>query len=134
MNEGASAEQSAQRCPCGSGDVFGACCGPILAGRPAPTAERLMRSRYTAFAIGDTAYLRRSWHPSTRPASIELDPDVRWLRLDILAKSAGGPFDAEGVVEFEAIHRDASGREVLHERSRFMREDGNWFYVDGDVS
>ncbi|MFJ4164088.1 YchJ family protein [Microbacterium sp. NPDC089698] len=134
MNEGASAEQSTQRCPCGSGDVFGACCGPILAGRPAPTAERLMRSRYTAFAIGDTAYLRRSWHPSTRPASIELDPDVRWLRLDILAKSAGGPFDAEGVVEFEAIHRDASGRGVLHERSRFLREDGNWFYVDGEVS
>lgn len=93
-----------------------------------------MRSRYTAFAIGDTAYLRRSWHPSTRPASIELDPDVRWLRLDILAKSAGGPFDAEGIVEFEAIHRDASGRGVLHERSRFMREDGNWFYVDGEVS
>ncbi|MDR2321487.1 MAG: YchJ family protein [Microbacterium sp.] len=134
MNEGTSAERGVQRCPCGSGDVFGACCGPILAGRPAPTAERLMRSRYTAFAIGDTAYLRRSWHPSTRPASIELDPDVRWLRLDILAKSAGGPFDAEGIVEFEAIHRDASGRGVLHERSRFMREDGNWFYVDGEVS
>ncbi|MBS1905118.1 MAG: YchJ family protein [Actinobacteria bacterium] len=134
MNKGSSAEQGAQRCPCGSGDVFDACCGPILAGRPAPTAERLMRSRYTAFAIGAAAYLLRSWHPSTRPASVDIDPGVRWLRLDILAKAGGGPFDTEGIVEFEAIHRDAAGRGVLHERSRFVREGGRWLYVDGDVS
>lgn len=93
-----------------------------------------MRSRYTAFAIGDAGYLLRSWHPSTRPERLDLDPDVRWLRLDILAKTRGGPFDADGVVEFEAIHRDAGGRGVLHERSRFVREQGQWSYVDGDVS
>ncbi|MCE4025129.1 YchJ family protein [Microbacterium sp. Au-Mic1] len=125
---------AARRCPCGSGDVFDACCGPILAGRAAPTAERLMRSRYTAFTVGDAGYLQRSWHPTTRPVRLHIDPDLRWLHLDILAKEGGGPFDTEGVVEFEAIHRDASGRGVLHERSRFVREDGCWFYVDGEVS
>lgn len=93
-----------------------------------------MRSRYTAFALGDVEYLRRSWHPSTRPARLDLDDDVRWLRLDIIARTAGGPFDAEGVVEFEAIHRTAAGRGVLHECSRFLREDGRWYYLDGDVS
>lgn len=92
-----------------------------------------MRSRYTAFAIGDVPYLLRSWHPSTRPDRIDLDPGVSWLRLDILAKTGGGPFDAEGVVEFEAIHRDTGGRGVMHERSRFVREGGHWFYVDGEV-
>jgi len=134
MNDGPAIGRGAQRCPCGSGDVFDACCGPILTGRAAATAERLMRSRYTAFAIGDAAHLLRSWHPSTRPARLDLDSEVRWLRLDILAKSAGGPFDAQGVVEFAAIHRDANGRGVLRERSRFVREGGHWFYVDGDVS
>ena len=134
MDEANGGHAAARRCPCGSGDLLAACCGPILAGRAAPTAERLMRSRYTAFAIGDTAHLRRSWHPSTRPARLEPDDEVRWLRLDILAKSAGGPFDAEGVVEFEAIHRTSAGRGVLHERSRFVREAGFWYYLDGDVS
>ncbi|WP_295011048.1 YchJ family protein [uncultured Microbacterium sp.] len=119
------------RCPCGSGDVLGSCCGPILDGRPAPTAERLMRSRYSAFSLGDAAYLLRSWHPSTRPAALDLDDDVRWLRLDVLDVERGGPFDTDGVVEFEAVHRDASGRGVLHERSRFVREAGRWFYLDG---
>jgi SEC-C motif-containing protein len=125
---------AADRCPCGSGNLFDACCAPILAGRPAPTAERLMRSRYTAFARGDAGYLLRSWHPSTRPERLDLDDDVRWLRLDILGKTGGGPFDTEGVVEFEAIHRDPTGRGVLHERSRFVREDGQWYYVDGVVA
>lgn len=93
-----------------------------------------MRSRYTAFATGDDGYLLRSWHASTRPERLDLDADVRWLRLDILAKAAGGPFDTAGVVEFEAIHRDAGGRGVLHERSSFVREDGHWYYVDGVTS
>ncbi len=90
-----------------------------------------MRSRYSAFSLGDAAYLLRSWHPSTRPAALDLDDDVRWLRLDVLDVERGGPFDTDGVVEFEAVHRDASGRGVLHERSRFVREAGRWFYLDG---
>ncbi|MDQ4212669.1 YchJ family protein [Microbacterium capsulatum] len=123
-----------ERCPCGSGDVLEACCGPILAGRPAPTAERLMRSRYTAFALGDEAHLLGSWHASTRPDRVEIDPELRWLRLDVLAREGGGPFDSTGTVLFEAIHRDAGGRGVLRELSRFVREDGRWYYVDGVVS
>ncbi|MGN8025933.1 YchJ family protein [Microbacterium sp. 22242] len=92
-----------------------------------------MRSRYTAFATGDAAYLRRSWHPRTRPERVDLAPELRWLRLDVLDKEAGGPFDVEGTVLFEAIHRDAGGRGVLRERSRFVREDGDWYYLDGTV-
>ena len=121
------------RCPCTSGDVFGSCCGPVLASGVAPTAVRLMRSRFTAFALGDVAHLLRSWHPSTRPSDLDLDEDVRWLRLDILDVVAGGPFDTEGVVEFAAFYRDGDGRGTLRERSRFVREDRTWLYVDGDV-
>ncbi|MFE6733694.1 YchJ family protein [Microbacterium sp. NPDC057650] len=121
------------RCPCSSGSRFGECCGPVLAGRPAPTAERLMRSRFTAFAVGDAAYLLRSWHPSTRPEVLDLDEATRWLWLEISATEAGGPFDRDGVVAFVAAYRDASGQGELRERSRFVREGRDWFYVDGDL-
>ena len=134
----------ATRCPCLSGETFGACCGPLLRGeRPAPTAERLMRSRFTAFALHDDAWLLATWHPSTRPGDLELDPGTRWYRLDVLGTRAGGPFDDDGVVEFAAHHRSADGAGVLHEISRFVRErvpgdaggpaDRRWLYVDGDV-
>lgn len=92
-----------RRCPCGRGELFGACCGPVLVGeRPAGTAEALMRSRYTAFAVGDTEYLLRSWHPRTRPKTLDLDPDQRWLFLEIVRTERGGPFDDTGTVEFIA--------------------------------
>ncbi|MGO2685036.1 YchJ family protein [Microbacterium sp.] len=120
------------RCPCTSGDTFDSCCGPILAGaRAAPTAERLMRSRFTAFATGDAAYLLRSWHPSTRPDDLELDADTRWTRLDILDTAAGGPFDTDGVVAFEAFFRERGTPGSMRERSRFVREARVWMYVDG---
>lgn len=123
-----------QRCPCGSGDLFGACCGPLLAGRAeAPTAERLMRSRYTAFALRDAEHLRRTWHPTTRPDTIEFGDDLTWRRLLILDKVAGGPFDHDGVVEFEAFWRQGEQRGSMRERSRFVREDRRWLYIDGDV-
>jgi SEC-C motif-containing protein len=121
------------RCPCGSGDVYGSCCGPLHRGSAAPTAERLMRSRYTAFAIEDAPYLHSSWHASTRPRSIEFEPGLRWRRLVIVDRVAGGPFDDEGVVEFEAFWSQGEARGSLRERSRFVREDRRWFYVDGDV-
>ena len=115
-------------CPCLSGSPYGECCAPYHRGEAtAPTAERLMRSRYSAFAVGDAAYLLASWHLSTRPATLELDDDVRWYRLDILGRSAGGVLDTEGVVEFSA--RFKPGGEV-RERSRFVREDGRWLYVE----
>ncbi|GAA1640035.1 YchJ family protein [Georgenia ruanii] len=123
------------RCPCLSAERYGACCGRYhagLAGGPhAPTAEALMRSRYSAFAVGDAAYLLGTWHPTTRPPVLELDDDLTWRRLDIL-RAAGGPFDTDGVVEFVAHHRSSAGRGTLHEVSRFVREDGRWWYVDGD--
>lgn len=120
------------RCPCTSGDTYDACCGPVLAGQAtAPTAVRLMRSRFTAFATGDVAYLLRSWHPSTRPDDLVLDPHTRWTRLDILDTGAGGPFDTAGVVEFEAFYREEGARASMRERSRFVRENRIWTYVDG---
>ncbi|WP_395243353.1 YchJ family protein [Agromyces sp. MMS24-K17] len=122
------------RCPCGSGDAFGACCGPLLDGAAAPTAVQLMRSRYTAFAVGDAAYLLATWHPSTRPDDLDLDPGLEWRSLHVLAAERGGPFDADGTVEFVAAWRDADGvRGRLHEVSRFVRVDRRWAYVDGDV-
>lgn len=89
-----------------------------------------MRSRFTAFAVGDEAYLLRSWHPSTRPRRVEIDPGLRWLRLDIVDTVDGGPFDREGIVEFTAHYRSTDARGQLHERSSFVRE-GSWLYVDG---
>ncbi|MBF6174585.1 YchJ family protein [Nocardia blacklockiae] len=121
-------------CPCRSGETFERCCGPRLDGTsPAPTAEALMRSRYTAFAVGDLDYLRRSWHPRTRPRHLTLDPDQRWLFLEIERTERGGPFDDSGVVEFRAHYRSHGQRAALHERSRFTRVDGAWVYVDGDI-
>ncbi len=92
-----------------------------------------MRSRYTAFAVGDAGYLLRSWHPATRPADLELDPDRRWLFLEVQHTTAGGPFDRTGTVEFTAHYRDPAGRGRLHEISRFTRAEGAWCYLDGDI-
>lgn len=104
------------------------CCGPVLAGASAPTAERLMRSRFSAFSLGDAAYLLRSWHPSTRPHVLELDAGLRWYRLDIERTERGGPFDREGIVSFVAYYKGAE-RGTLRETSRFVREGSDWFYA-----
>lgn len=128
--------EDTDRCPCPSGDTYGACCGPLHRGeRPAPTAEALMRSRYSAYALRDADYLRATWHPTTRPPELHLDPDMRWQRLDILTTRAGGPFDDAGEVEFVARYRWATtgDRGRLHEVSRFVRSGGRWYYVDGDA-
>ncbi|WNB85131.1 YchJ family metal-binding protein [Cellulomonas sp. ATA003] len=118
------------RCPCLSGETYDDCCGPLHDGTVhAPTAVQLMRSRYSAFAVGDADYLLRTWHPTTRPADLDLDPAVRWTRLDVLDVRAGGPFDTTGTVEFRAHHRVDGARGSQHEVSRFVREDGRWLYV-----
>ena len=96
------------------------------------TAEALMRSRFAAFRDGDAAWLLASWHPSTRPARLELDEDVRWRGLQIVDTVAGTETDDTGVVEFRATYIADGAHGVLHERSRFVRVDGQWFYVDGD--
>jgi SEC-C motif-containing protein len=91
-----------------------------------------MRSRFSAFALGLDGYLLTSWHPATRPAELDLDPDLTWRRLQIVDTVAGGPEDATGVVEFRASYRGPDGAGLLHERSRFERVDGRWVYRDGD--
>jgi SEC-C motif-containing protein len=89
-----------------------------------------MRSRYCAFALGDVAYLERTWHPRTRPARLRLDPVTRWTRLEVLAATGGGPFHTEGTVEFRAYYRDGGGPEqAMHENSSFVRLDGAWVYL-----
>jgi SEC-C motif-containing protein len=88
-----------------------------------------MRSRFSAFAVGDAAYLLRTWHPTTRPPRLGLDPDQRWTRLDILGTTGGGLFDADGTVEFRAHYSQQGRAGVLHEHSRFVRDDGRWLYL-----
>ena len=117
-----------QACPCGLGQAYGECCGPAHRGHAPATAEALMRSRYTAFALDDAAYVLASWHPQTRPAGVEPDAQLRWTGLDVLESSGGGLFDAEGVVEFRAHYRDGGRPGEMRERSRFVRHDGQWVY------
>jgi SEC-C motif domain protein len=124
----------ADRCPCLSGNPYGECCGPLHGGAPAPTAVQLMRSRFSAFALGLPQYLLDTWHPSTRPGSLDLDPDQRWTRLDIEETRSGGAFDSAGQVTFAAWWRTPDDRGVLRETSDFVREGGRWYYVDGVVS
>ena len=119
-------------CPCGSGTAYAACCGPLHDGQPAATAEALMRSRYSAYALGHLDHVFRTWHPRTRPERPTL-PGVEWLGLEVLRRVDGAPGDDTGVVEFRARSRDAAGEHVLHETSRFARRGGRWVYVDGDV-
>ncbi|KAA9087145.1 YchJ family protein [Microbacterium radiodurans] len=120
-------------CPCGSADSFAGCCGPLLAGAPAETAADLMRSRYTAFVVGDAAHLARTWHPRTRPRDTAPEPGTAWIGLTVVRTEAGGPGEDRGVVEFRARWRDADGVHDLHETSRFERVRGRWTYVDGDL-
>jgi SEC-C motif-containing protein len=118
------------RCPCTSGLPFNECCGAIHAGLSvAATAERLMRARFSAFAVGNTDYLLASWHSSTRPRELMLDDSLRWYRLDIIGRQEGGMLDSTGTVEFEAFYRSPGGAGSQHEVSRFTRENGAWVYL-----
>ncbi|AQA02231.1 hypothetical protein BVC93_07070 [Mycobacterium sp. MS1601] len=120
-------------CPCGSGEAFGSCCQPIHHGELAQTAEALMRSRYSAYAVGNLDYIWATWDPGTRPVGTMPDAVLPWVGLEIVDTVAGGPEDDEGVIEYRAFYRDGEGSSVLHERSRFTRRAGRWFYVDGDL-
>lgn len=123
----------ASLCPCESGKSFDECCGPLLAGeRPAATAEALMRSRYTAYTRVAVPYLLATWHSSTRPETIDVDRMPDWCGLEIVATEKGGELDSEGMVEFRATALAGEKLIVLRERSRFVREEGAWLYVDGE--
>jgi SEC-C motif-containing protein len=116
-------------CPCG-GKSLASCCGPYLSGeRVAPTAEALMRSRYTAYALGDDAYVRATWAVETRPSSKELgEQGLKWLGLEVKKHVPDGD---RATVEFVARYKIAGQAHRLHEVSRFVREDGRWYYLDG---
>ncbi|MGI8645664.1 MAG: YchJ family protein [Nocardioides sp.] len=117
-------------CPCGSGGPYDACCGRLHRGAAqALTAEELMRSRYAAYAVGELDHVLRTWHPRTRPDSLEPDPTMTWTRLTILEVVDGSADDAHGIVEFEAHYRGPTGAGVRHERSTFDRRGGRWVYV-----
>ncbi len=118
-------------CPCGGG-AYAQCCGPFHAGEAeAPTAEALMRSRYSAFALGLDDYLWRTWHPRTRPERVTLDATV-WTQLEILDVAEGTERDQDGIVEFVAHHRHGRRDGQMRERSRFERRGRRWMYVDGE--
>ena len=109
---------------------YAECCGTFLeAGRNAWDALSLMRSRYTAFVLEREPYLLATWHLNHRPASIEFDPQAKWLGLDIRANQHLD--EAHAMVEFVARQRVAGRATRLHERSRFLKEDGHWYYLDG---
>ncbi|MEW6513792.1 MAG: YchJ family metal-binding protein [Pseudomonadota bacterium] len=121
-------------CPCGSSRPIAACCGRYLDSQtPAPDAEALMRSRYTAYVLGNEAYLLETWHPTTRPLTLRLDeePRPRWIGLTVKRHEMQDANHA--VVEFVARYKINGRAFKLHEVSRFVREDGRWFYVDGDT-
>lgn len=122
-------------CPCRTPkdpEPYESCCGRFHAGVPAETAEQLMRSRYSAFARQDRAYLLATWHPRTRPKALELDPNQRWLGLRIVATSAGAKCDSQGTVSFVARYKLGSRGYRIVENSTFERFDGRWLYVVGD--
>lgn len=125
----------ASRCPCrkkSETTPYAECCAPYHTGEAAPpTAEALMRSRYAAYALGKADYLLATWHPSTRPVRLELNADQQWLLLRILGTTTDGD---RATVEFTARSRQGGRDHVLHEISRFVREAGQWLYVDGDLS
>ena len=110
-------------CPCGAAS-YDACCGRLHRGEAqATTPEELMRSRYAAYALGETEHVWRTWHPRTRPAEVTHDPSTRWTGLEVLA--------AQGdEVEFRARFEGPEGPGTLHERSLFARRAGRWFYLE----
>ena len=122
-------------CPCGSTKAFAQCCEPRLnQTSPATTAEQLMRSRYTAYVMNNEDYLLATWHESTRPTYLDLNAEpVKWLGLKIVSSRAGQQDDPQGEVEFIARYKINGKAHRLHEISRFRKESGKWFYVDGEM-
>ncbi|MGV0034619.1 MAG: YchJ family protein [Candidatus Azotimanducaceae bacterium WSBS_2022_MAG_OTU7] len=120
-------------CPGKSDLVYAKCCSALRSGEViAETARQLMRSRYSAFALGNTGYLVNSWYPDTRPAELTIDANQRWISLKIKCVSHGGADDNIGSVEFIARYKVQGKAHRLQEDSRFRRLDGRWHYLDGE--
>lgn len=123
-----------QLCPCGSGIVYGKCCEILHSGKHyAATAEALMRSRYSAYVANKTAYILQTWHPSTSPKTIDPTTIANWCGLKIIRTSKGRANDHKGTVEFKATAMDSGRISQLHEVSHFVKEDGDWLYVSGEI-
>jgi len=122
------------QCECGSGHDYLDCCGQYHQGIALPmTAEALLRSRYSAYVREYDQYLSKTWHASTRPKdSINHNPQLIWRGLEVVNIEGGGERDAKGEIEFVARYTISGHPEELHERSRFVREAGEWLYVEGD--
>lgn len=121
-------------CPCGLPARYAACCGRWHAGAQhlqAPDAQALMRSRYSAYVLQDADYLLATWWAGTRPAGIDFEPGMRWLGLELRRHVSTGPDSA--LVEFVARSKLGGRAHRLHETSRFVREAGRWYYVDGET-
>ncbi|WP_045738377.1 YchJ family metal-binding protein [Xanthomonas sp. MUS 060] len=124
-----SAPRLTDPCPCGRSREYAQCCVPYHAGAAAPDAESLMRARYSAYVRGDADYLRASWHPSTRPAQVEIDPRTVWLGLTV--QRVVNIAEERAEVVFLARYRIGGGSAVrMIEHSRFVSEDGCWYYLD----
>lgn len=135
-------QKTSRPCPCG-GASFADCCAPFLAGAQLPpSAEALMRSRYTAYTLRDEAYLLATWHPGTRPAAglFEDDEGLVWFGLEIKSslrlrkRKDAAEYDPDAdsdTVEFVARYKIGGRAHRLHEVSRFVREQGRWLYVEG---
>jgi len=124
-------------CPCGSGQAYAGCCGTFIDHGALPaTAEQLMRSRYSAYVLAREDYLLRTWHGSTRPAQLGLQDagPVKWLGLKVLRCEKGGADDRDGIVAFVARYQVNGRAGRLQEVSRFVRDAGQWLYVDGQIA
>lgn len=121
-------------CPCHSGKTYQDCCAPFHLGEHAPTAEQLMRSRYSAYVLKLVEYLHRTWHPTTKPEDLTIESlqGIKWIGLKVLSKENTSAEHA--TVTFSATFKiDQKKNQLLHETSRFIFENGQWFYVDGDL-
>jgi len=123
------------KCPCCSEKLFKDCCKPVIEDHSkAVTAEQLMRSRYTAFTLSDNQYLMDSWAAETRPESAQIeDSGIQWLTLEVLNCEKGGEKDSDGLVNFSARFLSSGHLCSLHEKSSFIKEDGLWYYLDGET-
>ena len=120
-------------CPCGFASPYADHCARTHLGSAGlgATAETLMRARYSAYVLHDRRFLLASWHPDTRPASIDFDDNIEWLDLEIVNTESGGALDSTGIVEFRARFSRSGEHLELHERSSFARAGGLWVYISG---
>jgi SEC-C motif domain protein len=122
-------------CLCGSGIEYGQCCGQFHSGEKlADTAEALMRSRFTAYAMNNTDYILATWQTQVQQEKLNFgEENIAWQRLEIIDTKKGGLNDTKGIVEFKAFYQNNGEDYLLHEISRFAKSNGRWFYIDGVV-